>query len=165
MKFKQALLAFLLGLAATQVLACYTVYDRSGRMVYNDTKAPVDMSLPLHETMAARFPGGHLVFDTQVDCEAVTPLAPPAVARGGIPLLTDRRTAQAMKLPYTVLRGSIVVVQPPDARVGPGVSVIPAEKVSASPPSRDTVITELREPPMTIVQSADGTVTSELSRR
>jgi len=147
MKLKQSLAALLLGVAAGQALACYTVYDRSGRVVYNQATPPVDMSRPIHETLPARFPDAHMVFDTQVDCDSVMPLSPVVASRSGTPLLTDRRTAQAMNVPYTALAGGIALVQPRDARTSPGVTVIPAEGLAAAPPSRETVITEMREPP------------------
>jgi hypothetical protein len=155
---RQALLAFLLGLAASQALACYTVYDRSGRLVYQDERPPVDMSRPLSETLQGRFPGGHMVFDAQADCAAVSPPLPPISARDGAPLLTDRRTAQSMNVPYTVMQGNIVLVQPRHSRIGPGVTVIPADSAALSRSSRGTVITELRDPPLTIVQSENGAV-------
>ena len=123
------------------------------------------MSRPIHETLSARFPGAHMVFDAQADCQLVVPLAPVIASRGGTPLLTDRRTAQAMNVPYTVLQGAIVVIQPRDARAAPGVTVVPAEALGAALPSRGTVITELREPPMTIVQSANGVTVSESVQR
>ncbi|HWP12278.1 MAG TPA: hypothetical protein VNN06_10685 [Ramlibacter sp.] len=164
MTIRQSLLSLVLGLAAGHALACYTVFDRSGRVIYNDPEPPVDMSRPLHETLPARFPGGHMVFDAQADCAAVSPPLPAVVARDGAPLLTDRRTAQAMNVPYTVLQGSIVIVQPRHARVGAGVTVVPAETLAARP-AQGTVITELRDPPMTIVESADGTMVGELARR
>lgn len=165
MKLEQALLACLLGLAAPNVLACYTVHDRSGRVVYNEETPPVDMSRPIHETLPSRFPGGHMVFDTQADCDAIVPMSPVlAGRRGATPLLTDRRTAQAMNVPYKVLAGGIALVQARDARVRPGVTVVPAEALAAAPQVSGTVITELRNPPMTIVQSGDRVVMSELSR-
>ena len=163
MKIQRVLSALLLGLAAGPVLACYTVYDRSGRVVYNDAAPPVDMSRPVHETLPARFPGAHMVFDTLADCGSIAPLSPLTAARGGTPMLTDRRTAQAMNVPYTLLAGGIALVQAGDARAAPGVTVVPAQALAAVPAvSRDTVITELREPPMTIVQSGNQTVVSEM---
>jgi hypothetical protein len=165
MKFQQALLACLLGLAVPQALACYTVYDRNGRVVYNGEAPPVDMSRPLHETLPDRFPGGHMVFDAQAWCDSITPMSPVVAGRGGTPLLTDRRTAQAMNVPYTMLPGGIALVQAHNAApVRPGVTVVPAEALAASAPASGTVITELRNPPMTIVQSGDRVVMSELSR-
>jgi len=60
-------------LAGTQAMACYTVYDVKGRVVYRTMTAPVDMSLELHEAMAAsKFPAGStLVFDGGATCTAV----------------------------------------------------------------------------------------------
>jgi hypothetical protein len=83
------------------------------------------------------------------------------------PLLTDRRTASSLNLPHTVLQGDIVMV-PADAAAKvrlPAVTVVPAAPVAevtsstavmgAGPAplaSKETVITELRNPPITIVQ-------------
>lgn len=164
MKHWKYLLLSLVGAASLNAWACYTVYDRSGGVLYNEATPPVDMSLPLHETLQARFPGGHMVFDTQADCASVAPFKR-AEAPGGTPLLTDRRTAQAMNVPYTVMAPGIALVQPGHARLAPGLTVVPAEAVAAAGPRRGTVITELRDPPVTIVQSGDGVVMSELTRR
>lgn len=166
------MLALILGVAAGQALACYTVYDRSGRVLYSDPAPPVDMSRPLHDTLQARFPGAHMVFDAQADCGSVSPPPPAISASEGAPLLTDRRTAQAMNVPFTVMQGNIVMVPPRHGRVGPGVTVLPPGAgaapqgrtavmgaAAAPPPGRGAVITELRDPPMTIVQSPDGKVT------
>jgi hypothetical protein len=166
MKVARALLAGLLALAAGQVLACYTVYDRSGYVVYNDEAAPVDMSRPIHETLPARFPGGQLVFDTRIDCASISTAAPIAAGGGATPpLLTNVRTARSMHVPYTMLAGGIALVR--GARVRPGVTVVPAEafSVAVAQPQRGTVITELREPPVTILESRDGVAISEISRR
>jgi hypothetical protein len=160
MKFRYRLLALLLGLAAGQALACYTVYDRLGRVAYSDPAPPVDMSRPLHETLPARFPGGHMVFDTQADCAAISPPLPRVAAGEGAPLLTDRWMAEAMNVPYTALQGGIVVVEPRHAWFGPSVTVVPARAPGARL-AQGVVITELRDPPLTIVQSADGTIISE----
>jgi hypothetical protein len=162
MKVEQSLLALLLGLAAGQALACYTVYDRSGRVVYNEETPPVDMSRPIRETLPARFPDAHMVFDTQTDCDSIAPLSPLSASSGGTPLLTEPRTARAMNVPYTVLAGGIALIRPGDARTRPGVTIIPAAALAGAPAARGTVITELREPPMTIVQSGDQVVISEI---
>jgi hypothetical protein len=164
MKLTHAVVASLLAIAAGQALACYTVYDRSGRVTYNGSEPPVDMSRPLNETLAARFPGSHMVFDSQASCDAIAPLGAISAPRGGAPLLTDRRTAQAMNVPYTVMQGSIVMVQPRNARVAPGVTVVPAGAFDTTSPGPGTVITELRNPPLTIVQSGERVIMSELSR-
>ena len=54
------------GWAAAQ---CYTLYDRDNRVVYQGRESPVDMSRPLHETVPALQPGGHLVLDNIGTCE------------------------------------------------------------------------------------------------
>ncbi len=155
MKAARTLLACVLALAGTQALACYTVYDRAGRVVYNEETPPVDMSRPLHETLPARFPGAHMVFDEQATCDSIVPVSRLAAAsRLGSPLLTDRRTAQALHVPYSVVAGGIALVPAGRVRLSPGVTVVPAESFALT--GRDTVITELRNPPITIVESADG---------
>jgi hypothetical protein len=132
MKVEQSLLALLLGLAAGQALACYTVYDRSGRVIYNEQTPPVDMSRPIHETLPARFPDAHLVFDAQAGCDSIAPLSPVSASSGGTPLLTDRRTARAMNVPYTVLAGGIALIRPGDAHTRPGVTIIPAAALAGA---------------------------------
>lgn len=128
--FKYLLLAAVLGSASMQALACYTVYDASGRVVYRGELPPVDMSRPIHETLPARFPGGQMVFDTEAACpELVAGVVP---ARGGTPLLTNTRSAQAMRLPYTQLAGGIALVPQGDTRVGPGFTVLPADAVATA---------------------------------
>ena len=106
-----------------------------------------------------------MVFDAQAECAAISPPLPAVATREAAPLLTDRRMALAMNVPYTVLRGGIVMVQPRDARVSPGVTVLPAPGALAPRPAQAAMITELRDPPVTIVRSADGTVVSELAGR
>jgi hypothetical protein len=49
-------------LISSQALACYTVYDSTGKLVYNAIKAPIDMRYQIHETLPQAFPGGHMVF-------------------------------------------------------------------------------------------------------
>lgn len=68
-------------LAAGQAAAqCYTVYDRNNRVLYHAAESPVDMSRPLHETVEAAFPGGHMVFDNFSACSDLRPLTPPVAA-------------------------------------------------------------------------------------
>ncbi len=53
-------------------LACYTVYNRANQVIYHAAAAPVDMRYPLHQTLPAVFPGGHLVFSiTDTSCPAI----------------------------------------------------------------------------------------------
>jgi hypothetical protein len=106
-------------------MACYTVYDRSNRILYQGEQPPVDMSLPIHETLPARFPGGHMVFDSTTVCQNIVAsrLAP---VPGGTPLLTNHQTAQAMRVPYTTMAGGIALVRPEAAAMRPGLTVVPA---------------------------------------
>ena len=191
MKLKIALLCGLL-LSGANAMACYTVYDGSNRVVYRGTDTPVDMSLPLHEAVAQRFPpGSSLVFDQQASCSPVNlaqvarptgPMVPVNTIRlersgrqlspsSAAPLLTDRATAARNGLPHTVVAGDIVLV-PPSAAARANLStftVIPADTALAratgpdtralgAGPARhdDTVITEMREPPMTIIHRGHG---------
>jgi hypothetical protein len=189
MNLKFALLCGLL-LSGANAMACYTVYDGNNRVVYRGTDAPVDMSLPLHQALAKRYPAGaSMVFDQAANCTPVSiaqvarptgPMVPPNTIRmertgrtlspssDASPLLTDRVTAQRNGLPHTVVAGDIVMVPAQAAaRVDlPTYTVIPADTAlarAATPnttamgagpaPSRpQTVITEMRDPPMTIIQ-------------
>ncbi len=162
------LLICALAAAAGNALACYTVYDRSNAVVYHAQTPPVDMSLPLHRTLPAAFPGGHLVFGDSLDCprEHTAPARLPArPVAGASPLLTDRGTAQALGLPHTAVAGNVVVVPAQAvARVDlPTFSVVPADPVVARAAAPDTramgagpapgsVITEMHNPPITAVQ-------------
>jgi len=82
------------------------------------------------------------------------------------PLFTDKQTAQRAGVPYTQVAGDVVVVPPAAAaRIDmPTVTVIPADTTSvaragidtramgAGPARKDTVITEMRDPPVTIIE-------------
>jgi hypothetical protein len=187
MKFKLALLAGL-AIAGTNAFACYTVYDAGNRVIYQGEQAPVDMSRPLHLTLGRSNPGAQMVFDQGSNCPArATDTAVVATARtaapvntasmgagpaGGPaaaaprqlasngPLLTDRRTAQSLNLPHTVVSGEIVMVPAQYAALvnRPAVNVIPAtafvgapaESVNttamgAAPARSGVVITEKRD--------------------
>ena len=194
MKLMKMGLACGLLLAGANALACYTVYDKASRVVYRGMEAPVDMSQPLHEALAGRFPAGaSMVFEQGALCAPVSisqvarpsvPMVPPNTIRmertgrqlspsSAAPLLTDRHTAQRQQLPYTVLAGDIVLVAPPAAaRASMSTfTVIPADtafaRAPAAPDTRAmgagaaqpaTVITEMRNPPVTIIER-DGKVT------
>lgn len=56
--------ALLLGLLASQAAqaACYVVYASDRQVIYRAQTPPVDMSLPLHETLPRVAPGGSMVF-------------------------------------------------------------------------------------------------------
>jgi hypothetical protein len=104
---KCLLLCALLGSASMQATACYTVYDPSDRVVYHESVPPVDMSRPLHETLPARFPGGHMIFDTGTDCAHIVVTA---TGTQSYRLLTDQQTALDMKLPYAMLGHGMALV-------------------------------------------------------
>lgn len=89
------------------------------------------------------------------------------------PLLTDRATAARQGLPHTVVAGDIVVVPASAAARAdvPTFTVIPADvavarapvapntaAMGAGPARPATVITEMRDPPLTIIQRG-GSVT------
>ena len=61
---------------ASSAMACYTVYDSKNELVYDKFEAPVNMRLPLHNTVPVRVPGGHMVFSTQsTDCTGIDQLS------------------------------------------------------------------------------------------
>jgi len=173
---KPLLVSFLAVAASLPAQACYTVYDGANRVLYRAARPPVDMSRPLHDTLPQRFPGGHLVFDPASACDAIVPEARAGVAASrAAPLLTDRRSAQAAGVNYAPLSRDIVMVQPRDAAVvlagGSPVNVVapavsprmlaqsptaPDTSRMGGPPAGGTVITELRDPPVTIVESRGG---------
>ncbi|NNU43605.1 hypothetical protein [Ramlibacter montanisoli] len=192
MKAKLVVLFGLLA-AGANAMACYTVYDNSNRVVYRGLDAPVDMSLPLHEALAGRFPAGSsMVFDQASTCTPVSiaqvarptgPMVPPNTIRmertgrqisptSSAPLLTDRETAQRQQLPYTVLSGDVVMVTGAAAARADlrTFNVIPADTAIAraavpntaamgagpAPARPQTVITEMRDPPMTIIQQGNN---------
>lgn len=134
---KRILFGCLLAAGALQAMACYTVYDRSSRIMYQGEQPPVDMSLPIHQTVPARFPGGHMVFDSATVCQDVgaSRLAP---VPGGTPLLTNQQTAQSMRVPYTAMAGGIALIRPEAAAMRPGLTVVPATNFAASPRSVDS---------------------------
>ena len=160
------LLCAVLGAASFNASACYTVYDRSDQVVYQSQDPPVDMSRPIHDTLSSRYPGGHLVFDTAAQCPATPSVAArrrAADTAAPAPLLTDERTAVAMGVPHTQLGRGIVLVQARDASIAPGPTVIRDTRLAASRPNTSMmgagpsrpVITELRDPPVTIEQAGN----------
>ena len=150
------------GLMAGQAMACYVVYDKVNRVVYNSPTPPVDMSQPISQTLPNVFPGGHMVFSATT-CSNDQPLVASRVAatsvNGASPLLTDRRTAEAMNLPHTVLPSGAALVSQRPSNMSAGVVV-----ADSGLQRRDTVITEMHNPPMTTVQ-VGGAIVSALSNR
>lgn len=150
------------GLMAGQAMACYVVYDKVNRIVYNSPTPPVDMSKPISQTLPHLYPGGHMVF-SGTTCSNDEPLVQPKVAatstNGTSPLLTDRRTAEAMNVPHTVLPSGAALVANRPAGMSAGMMV-----ADSGIRSRDTVITEMHNPPLTAVQ-VGGAVISAVSNR
>ncbi len=70
MNFKHLLCSVACAVTALPALACFTVYDRANRVVYNAQTPPVDMRYPIHQTLPRVFPGGHMVFGDSTDCPA-----------------------------------------------------------------------------------------------
>ena len=170
MKFKLALLCTLGFASVNAMAACYTVYDRANHVVYNSQTPPVDMSRPLHETVPVAFPGGSMVFNgSSMDCprqgDAAQVAAPAAPTRPS-PLLTDLRTADALHLPHTILPSGVALISnPPPMSVVTVATSYSAPLLAAPAPlgqrtRQDTVITEMHNPPLTIVQQG-GLVVSE----
>ncbi len=150
------LLGLLASAASFNALACYTVHDGAGRVVYQGAEAPVDMSRPLHETVPQRFPGGHLVFDTSTVCTSINATGA-GQTRGmqrtvlSSPLLTDAATAQRMNVPHTMIARGVAVVNGPAIAMAPAVTVIPSEQTAVAIARADrqnrspVVITEYRD--------------------
>ena len=152
MKFKSALLCGL-ALAGANAMACYTVYDANSRVVYQGTEAPVDMSMQLHEALAARgFPAGSRMQFDRDTCSRVTVASASAardlppntiriskdhaeakVAQG--PLLTEPGRAASLGMPHTVIASNIAVVPAVAAArdTTPAVTVVPATEIASAP--------------------------------
>jgi len=60
---KMLVLAATCTICATASAACFTVLNKDGQTIHQSASTPVDLSLPLHETVPARFgPGASMVF-------------------------------------------------------------------------------------------------------
>jgi hypothetical protein len=90
---KRFVALLLLGLLTPPAWAeCYTVYDRAHRIVYRDTRTPIDLSGPIGEAMRAWYPGGHLVIGGDPrTCTPIDPRAPvdPMSGAGARPAATS----------------------------------------------------------------------------
>ncbi|MBG9386518.1 hypothetical protein [Caenimonas aquaedulcis] len=164
---KSLLLCGLLAGASMQAMACYTVYDRAGRVAWQGDQPPVDMSLPLHQALGARFEAGSsMVFDASTSCPSVITASRLAPARVGSTLITDQRTAQAMNVPFKPMMGGLALVEPRDARMEPGVTVLPSQTFAQARSATQSMgagpaiirapgsamITELRDQPTAVSQ-------------
>lgn len=146
-------------------LACYTVYDRNNAVVYHAMVPPVDMTPPYTDRLGKVFPGSHLVFGSNTGCPATQAGYNPSRQPAAAPLFTDPQTAEGMKLEHTVLPSGAAVVRKPPANMRPGFTVLNlGGAASADTPGRSAamapgsgpVITEMRNPPMTVIQDAPG---------
>lgn len=124
MKPTHAVLAAMLALGTGQAMACYLVYDRNNQVAYTGQTPPpgVDMSKPLHEALAAKYPGGHMVFDNTRECPTQGRLKVVSTT-GKSPLLMDIRTAKSMGLPYTDLGNGVGMVRERPDSMRPGVTL------------------------------------------
>ena len=164
MKTKLALLACL-ALPGVNALACYTVYDRSNAVVYHAMVPPVDMTPPYMDRLNKVFPGSHLVFGSNTGCPAkqagYNPLRQPTASP---PLFTDPQTAEQMKVEHTVLPSGAALVRKPPPNMRPGFTVLNLGGMPASDSAgrnsgatqKGPVITEMRDPPMTVIQDGAG---------
>ena len=152
---KNLALVALLGLAAGNASACFTVYDRSNAIVYYAQTPPVDMTPPFNDKLQKVFPGSHLVFGSTTGCPVkqagYNPAKPPAATS---PLFTDKRTAEEMKLNHTVLPNGAAMVAKPPTGMRPGFTVmnLGGQAVIAPAAKSSPVITEMRNPPITIIE-------------
>ena len=89
MKLKLATLCGLV-FAAFNASACYTVYDTNNRVIYQGEQAPVDMSVPLHNTLGKSHPGAQMVFDQQATCREMPMSRLTRTASADVPLNTIR---------------------------------------------------------------------------
>lgn len=150
------------GVVAGQAVACFTVYDRTNAIVYYAQTPPVDMTPPFNDRLQKAFPGSHLVFGDTTGCPVkqagYNPARPPAATS---PLFTDKRTAEEMKLTHSVLPNGAALVAKPPVGMRPGFTVMnlsgpgataPVPAPSAAAAKKSPVITEMRDPPVTIIE-------------
>lgn len=70
MKLKVAVLCAL-SFAAFNASACFTLYDRNSRVIYQGLETPIDMRPQFHQVLDRTHPGGHLVFDDSNVCPPI----------------------------------------------------------------------------------------------
>jgi hypothetical protein len=70
MKLKIAVLCTL-SFAAFNASACFTLYDRNSRIIYQGLQTPIDMRPQFHEVLDRTHPGAHLVFDDSNICGSI----------------------------------------------------------------------------------------------
>jgi hypothetical protein len=165
---KNLALLTMLGLAGGHAAACFTVYDRTNAIVYYAQTPPVDMTPPFNDRLQKVFPGSHMVFGNTTGCPVkqagYNPARPPAATS---PLFTDKQTAEEMKLSHSMLPNGAALVAKPPAGMRPGFTVMnlggrtttdrAGARPSGSPSKQGPVITEMRDPPITVIER-DGAV-------
>src|SRR4051812_36821328 len=69
--------------------SCYSIYDTTDAVVYRSSLTPIDLSQPISQEMARRFPAGHRLLITEdMPCDVFRPsLASPAVFLYGNPIV------------------------------------------------------------------------------
>jgi hypothetical protein len=140
-------------------------FPAGASMVFNQGASCTPVSL----AQVARPAGGAIPVNTIRMERDGKPMSPSSSS----PLFTDRDTAQRQHLPHTVVAGDIVMV--PASAAGraniPSLTVIPADTalarastgpdtrmMGAGPARNNVVITEMRDPPMTITQNGTNYV-------
>jgi hypothetical protein len=77
---KRSLLALALvpaAFASAAQAACFTVVDRANRILYRSEIPPVDLSVPIHQTLPRVFPGSQLVISDETRmCTSIDPASP-----------------------------------------------------------------------------------------
>ncbi|NML46471.1 hypothetical protein HHL11_22185 [Ramlibacter sp. G-1-2-2] len=156
-------------------------YPAGARLEFDETSTCQRVTLgALARPTGSDVPPNHMAMERSAT-RTVARSGPPA------PLFTSRETAEASRLPHVQVAGDIVMVPPQaaDRAIKPTVTVLPAPTfVAAAPAAPDTtslgagpatygaaaprgrrqvVITELRDPPVTIVNNG-GSVTVTPSR-
>jgi hypothetical protein len=75
-------------LTSNATATCYSIYDASDSVIYQSSMTPIDLSQPIAQEMARRFPIGHRLLITETSlCEVFRPsTASPAVFLYGNPI-------------------------------------------------------------------------------
>ncbi len=70
-----------------QAVECFSIYDARNTLVYQTSTAPIDLSRPIEDQMARRFPARYLVISDATPCGQGDASA--ATARGAATLLSN----------------------------------------------------------------------------
>jgi hypothetical protein len=69
------LMVSLIGATSSSLAYCYSIFDSKNNLVHQSVEAPIDMSKPVSEGMAAAYPGHHLVVTETSYCPYINSLA------------------------------------------------------------------------------------------